>query len=215
MHLRPEDVQDIVNLLDSLSQDEFELRTSELHVTVRRVGREGWAQESRVLSAPNVMATDIGPDANAGVEVTVGADAATVDPATVDSATVDSAESTAGAAPGRTADGPGRPGLMGIRAPLPGTFYRAPKPGADPYVKVGSRVAEDTIVGVLETMKLFNSVHANVRGEVVEFLIDDAEPAEQDAILILVRPDAVDSTGGRPNGPDAESLAQAESLAVE
>ena len=60
MHLRPEDVQDIVSLLDSLSQDEFELRTSELHVTVRRAGPEGWTQESRVLSAPNVVATDKG-----------------------------------------------------------------------------------------------------------------------------------------------------------
>ena len=193
MHLRPEDVQDIVSLLDSLSHDEFELRTSELHVTVRRAGREGWTQESRVLSAPNVVATDI-----------VGADTATVD-----SATVDSAVSSAGETPRMTAqDDPVRPGLMGIRAPLPGTFYRAPKPGADPYVEVGSRVEQDTVVGLVETMKLFNSVHANVRGEVVEFLIDDAEPADQDAVLILVRPDALDSTGGPPNGPEAESLAE-------
>jgi acetyl-CoA carboxylase biotin carboxyl carrier protein len=169
MHLRPEDVQDIVSLLDSLSHDEFELRTSELHVTVRRAGREGWTQESRVLSAPNVVATDI-----------VGAD----------TATVDSAESTAGETPRMTEqDDPVRPGLIGIRAPLPGTFYRAAKPGANPYVEVGSRVEEDTVVGLVETMKLFNSVHANVRGEVVEFLIDDAEPATQDAVLILVRPE--------------------------
>jgi acetyl-CoA carboxylase biotin carboxyl carrier protein len=165
MHLRPEDVQDIVSLLDSLSHDEFELRTSELHVTVRRAGREGWTQESRVLSAPNVVATD-----PVGAE-TVGAD-------------------TARETPRRAAqDDPVRPGLTGIRAPLPGTFYRAPKPGADPYVEVGSRVEEDTVVGLLETMKLFNSVHANVRGVVVEFLIDDAEPAGQDAVLILVRPE--------------------------
>ena len=181
MHLRPEDVQDIVSLLDSLSQDEFELRTSELHVTVRRAGREGWTQESRVLSEPNVVATDIARDAKVGAAVTVGAD----------TATVDSAEPTARDTPRRTAqDDPVWPGLMGIRAPLPGTFYRAPKPGADPYVQVGSRVEEDTVVGLLETMKLFNSVHANVRGEVVEFLIDDAEPADQDAVLILVRPEA-------------------------
>ena len=156
MQLRPEDVQDIVNLLDSLSQDEFELRTSELHVTVRRAGREGWTQESRVLSAPNVVATDI-----------VAADTATA----------------------AARDDPLPPGLVGIRAPLPGTFYRAPKPGADPYLEVGSRVEEDTVVGLLETMKLFNSVHANVRGEVVEFLVDDAGSADQDAVLILVRPD--------------------------
>ncbi len=180
MHLRPEDVQDIVSLLDSLPHDEFELRTSELHVTVRRAGREGWTQESRVLSAPNVVATDIGRDAKVGGGFIVGADTATVDPT----------ESTARQTPRRTAqDDPVRPGLTGIRAPLPGTFYRAPKPGADPYVEVGSRVEEDTVVGLLETMKLFNSVHANVRGEVVEFLVDDAEPADQNAVLILVRPE--------------------------
>jgi acetyl-CoA carboxylase biotin carboxyl carrier protein len=170
MHLRPEDVQDIVSLLDSLPQDQFELRTSELHVTVRRAGNDGWTQESRVLSAPNVVATDIGRDAKVGGEVIVGDDTATQTPR-------------------RTAQDPVWPGLVGIRAPLPGTFYRAPNPGADPYVEVGSRVEEDTVVGLLETMKLFNSVHANVRGEVVEFLIDDAEPADQDAVLILVRPE--------------------------
>jgi acetyl-CoA carboxylase biotin carboxyl carrier protein len=154
MHLRPEDVQDIVNLLDSIEQDEFELRTSELHLIVRRAGGEGWTQESRVLSTPNVVATD---------------------------STMESLRRT-------EQDDPVGHGLVGIRAPLPGTFYRAPKPGADPYVEVGSRVEEDTVVGVLETMKLFNSVHANVRGVVVEFLIDDAEPADQDAVLVLVRP---------------------------
>jgi acetyl-CoA carboxylase biotin carboxyl carrier protein len=188
MHLRPEDVQDIVSLLDSLPHDEFELRTSELHLTVRRAGREGWTQESRVLSAPNVVASDI-----------TGAD----------TATVDSAAPTAGETPRRTArDDPVRPGLVGIRAPLPGTFYRAPKPGADPYVEVGSRVEEDTVVGLVETMKLFNSVHANVRGVVVEFLVDDAEPAGQDAVLILVRSDALDSTGGPSSRPEAESVAK-------
>jgi len=155
MHLRPEDVADIVNLLDSLPHDEFELRTSELHIMVRRAGPDGWTQESRVLTAPNVVATGI-----------VGADTPTVDSARED---------------------PVPSGMTVIRAPLPGTFYRAPRPGADPYVEVGSRVEEGTVVGLLETMKLFNSVHANVRGEVVEFLIDDAQPADQDAVLILVR----------------------------
>jgi acetyl-CoA carboxylase biotin carboxyl carrier protein len=158
MHLRPEDVQDIVSMLDSLSQDELEIRTSELQITVRRAGREGWTQESRVLSAPNVLATP-----------TEQTDAATPDTA--------------------AADDPVPPGLVAIRAPLPGTFYRAPKPGASPYIEVGGRVEEDTVVGILETMKLFNSVHANVRGEVVEFLIDDAQPADQDAVIVLVRPE--------------------------
>lgn len=160
MHLRPEDVQDIVRLLDSLRYDEFDIETGRLRVSLRRAGSEGWTQESRVLSPPNVVEADV-------------------------------AESTTEDAARRTAqeDDPVRPGLLAIRAPLPGTFYRAPKPGAAPYVDIGSRVAEDTVVGLLETMKLFNSVHANVRGKVVEFLVDDAEPADKDAVLILVRPD--------------------------
>jgi acetyl-CoA carboxylase biotin carboxyl carrier protein len=179
MQLRPEDVQDIVNLLDSLTHDEFELRTSELHVMVRRAGGEGWTLESRVLSAPNVVPTD-----------SVGPDATTVDATTVHATTVDAAESAAVQTPRRTAqDDPVPPGLLAIRAPLPGTFYRAPTPGADPYVEVGGRVEEDTVVGLIETMKLFNSVYANARGEVVEFLVDDAESAHQDAVLILVRPE--------------------------
>jgi acetyl-CoA carboxylase biotin carboxyl carrier protein len=169
MQLRPEDVQDIVSLLDSLPYDEFDVRTSELHVTVRRAGSEGWTQESRVLSAPNLVATDLLRGETAAAE------AAAAD------------TTTAGTVPA---------GLIGIRAPLPGTFYRAPKPGADPFVHRGSRVAEDTVVGLLETMKLFNSVHANVRGVVVEFVIDDAQPADQDALLVLVRPDADSSAEG-------------------
>lgn len=163
MDLRPEDVQDILSLLDSLSYDEFEVRTSELHVTVRRAGGEGWTQESRVLSAPNIVATGI-----------AATDRVPTDTATAVTATTD----------------PVPPGLVGIRAPLPGTFYRAPKPGADPYVEVGSRVEEDTVVGLLETMKLFNSIYANLRGVVVEFRVDDTQPADQDAVLVLVRPDA-------------------------
>jgi acetyl-CoA carboxylase biotin carboxyl carrier protein len=160
MHLRPEDVQDIVSLLDSLSYDEFDIETSQLRVSLRRAGSEGWTQESRVLSSPNLVAADV-------------------------------ARSTAPEPARQTAppDDPVRPGLQAIRAPLPGTFYRAPKPGAEPYVDIGSRVARDTVVGLLETMKLFNSVHADVRGVVVEFLVDDAGPADKDAVLMLVRPD--------------------------
>jgi acetyl-CoA carboxylase biotin carboxyl carrier protein len=184
MHLRPEDVQEILSLLDSLSHDEFELRTSQLHIRLRRAGGEGWTQESRVLSAPNVAAIDV---IDTG---TATAGSTTAGSTTAGSTTAGPAESTGMRTTHRTAqDDPVPPGLTAIRAPLPGTFYRSPKPGADPYVEVGSRVREDTVVGLLETMKLFNSVYANVRGEVVEFLIDDAEPAEQDAVLILVRPE--------------------------
>jgi acetyl-CoA carboxylase biotin carboxyl carrier protein len=58
--------------------------------------------------------------------------------------------------------------LHEVRAPLVGTFYRAPQPGAEPFVQVGSRVEETTVVGIVETMKLMNPVLAGVAGTVVE-----------------------------------------------
>jgi acetyl-CoA carboxylase biotin carboxyl carrier protein len=84
---------------------------------------------------------------------------------------------------------PPRGGLLEVRAPLLGTFYRAPKPGAPPFVEVGSRVDEDTVVGIVETMKLMNSVLAGVRGTVAEICLADAQFAEQGAVLLRIEPE--------------------------
>ncbi len=80
-------------------------------------------------------------------------------------------------------------GLVAVRAPLPGTFYRAPRPGAAPFVEVGSRVDADTVIGIVETMKLMNSVHAGVAGVVAGFCVANAEFAAQGAALLRVRAD--------------------------
>ncbi len=73
-----------------------------------------------------------------------------------------------------------------VRAPLPGTFYRAPRPGAEPFVQVGSRVGADTVVGIVETMKLMNSVTAGVAGVVAEICVGNGECAAHGATLLLV-----------------------------
>lgn len=79
-------------------------------------------------------------------------------------------------------------GLAEIRAPLLGTFYRAPKPGAAPFVEVGVRVDHDTVVGVIEVMKLMNSVAAGVRGEIVEIVAGgDGRLVEYGEVLMRVR----------------------------
>jgi acetyl-CoA carboxylase biotin carboxyl carrier protein len=79
-------------------------------------------------------------------------------------------------------------GLVAVHPPLLGTFYRAPKPGAPPYVDVGDKVQEETVVGVVETMKMMTPVHAGVRGTVVEFRAVNGEFAEADAVLLVVDP---------------------------
>jgi len=100
------------------------------------------------------------------------------------------ASAIAGAAPASAAAAPADcGGLVEIRAPLLGTFYRAPKPGAAPFVAVGARVDHDTVVGVIEVMKLMNSVAARVRGEIVEIVSgDDGRLVEYGEVLMRVRP---------------------------
>jgi acetyl-CoA carboxylase biotin carboxyl carrier protein len=74
-----------------------------------------------------------------------------------------------------------------VTAPLLGTFYRAPKPGAAPFVEVGSMVEADTIVGILEVMKLMNTVRAGVSGRVSEIGARDGALVEFGEILMRVQ----------------------------
>jgi acetyl-CoA carboxylase biotin carboxyl carrier protein len=79
------------------------------------------------------------------------------------------------------------PALQDLPSPLLGTFYRAPKPGAPPFVEIGSQVEVDTIVGIIEVMKLMNTVRAGVRGTVAEILVADGVLAEFGETLMRVR----------------------------
>jgi acetyl-CoA carboxylase biotin carboxyl carrier protein len=79
------------------------------------------------------------------------------------------------------------PTAVDIPSPLLGTFYRSPKPGAPPFVQVGSQVEADTIIGIIEVMKLMNTVRAGVRGTVAEFLAADAALVEYGEVLMRVR----------------------------
>jgi acetyl-CoA carboxylase biotin carboxyl carrier protein len=85
---------------------------------------------------------------------------------------------------------PSEAGLLEVVSPLLGIFYRAPKPGEPPFVEVGSKVNEETVVGIVEVMKLMNSVHAGVKGEVVEILAANAALVEYGEVLLRVRPEA-------------------------
>lgn len=80
-------------------------------------------------------------------------------------------------------------GVHNLRPPLPGTFYRAPKPGAGPFVEVGDRVQPDTTVGIVETMKLMNSVPAGVAGEVVAIVTDNGSMVGPGDVLMQIRVD--------------------------
>ncbi|MBM3523303.1 MAG: acetyl-CoA carboxylase biotin carboxyl carrier protein [Alphaproteobacteria bacterium] len=75
-----------------------------------------------------------------------------------------------------------------IRAPMVGVFYRAPEPGAKPFIEAGQAVEADTVVCLIEVMKLFNSISAGTRGEVTRILADNAQLVEYGQPLMVIEP---------------------------
>ncbi len=78
--------------------------------------------------------------------------------------------------------------LVDIKSPMVGTFYSAPEPGADPYVKAGSRVAAGQVVCIIEAMKIMNEIEAEVAGLVREVCVENAQPVEFGQPLFRVDP---------------------------
>ncbi|SHF59748.1 acetyl-CoA carboxylase biotin carboxyl carrier protein [Ornithinibacillus halophilus] len=74
-----------------------------------------------------------------------------------------------------------------ITSPMVGTFYRAPNPESDPYVEVGSKVNNETIVCIVEAMKLFNEIEAETKGEITEVLVENGELVEYGQPLFRVK----------------------------
>ena len=83
--------------------------------------------------------------------------------------------------------GAARVGEIDVPAPLLGNFYAAPRPGEPPFVAVGDMVSEDSVIGIIEVMKLMNSVRAGVAGTVVAILAQNGSAVEEDQPLIRVR----------------------------
>ena len=167
MDLTNEDVADVLALLDSLPYDSLDLETSRFRLTLRRTPG-GWTEESRVLAEPGVVA----PPPDAAPDTSAASDSGRA------------AQTTLLAAGDGAADG-----LAAVTAPLPGTFYRAPRPGADPFVQVGDAVSPDTVVAIVETMKLMNPVHAGTTGRVARIPLENGDFAPLGTTLMLIEPE--------------------------
>lgn len=157
MSLTPEDIRDILKVLDDSPYDELQLDTDRFSLNLRRTtDGKSWQQQSLTHDTK----------AEAETVATPAASAAT--------STSEAAASEAG--------------LLDVRAPMVGTFYRSPKPGAEPFVSTGSQVKDNSIIAIIEVMKLMNSVPARVSGEVVEIHVEDASLVQKGQLLMRVRP---------------------------
>ena len=164
MELSEDDVLHILKLIDESKFDYFQLEVGELKITVSKgdpipIGSLG-SQTTASASGP---AAAPNPQAKPGAS-TPAAGAAAAKPAVIPE------------------------GMLPITAPLLGTFYVAPEPGAPPFVKVGQQITEDTTVGLIEVMKVFNSVRAAVSGTIVEVVAQNGQFVEFVQALFIVKP---------------------------
>jgi acetyl-CoA carboxylase biotin carboxyl carrier protein len=162
MELTHDDVLHILELLEASSVDYLEVQLGDTRLV---------ASKSGVL--PGSSAAAAAPAAAASTPAPAG-QAEAGDTATA-------VEDELGAA--------AEEGLVTVTAPVVGVFYAASEPGAEPFVELGGRVEVDTTVGLVEVMKMFNSVTAGVAGEVVRILVSNEEFVEYAQPLFLVRPE--------------------------
>jgi acetyl-CoA carboxylase biotin carboxyl carrier protein len=185
--LTNEDVADILALLDSLPYESLDVETPRFRLTLRRAPGGGWTEESQVLAEPSEVTpapngASVTPSVTSDISELSGGAGGTGAPGSAGTGDPDGAAGHHGE-PGGTAQG-----LAVVPTPLPGTFYRAPRPGADPFVQVGDEVAPDTVVAIVETMKLMNSVHAGTTGRIARICVDNGEFAPLGATLMLIEP---------------------------
>ena len=78
--------------------------------------------------------------------------------------------------------------LVPVTSPMVGTYYSAPAPDADPYVKVGDRIGKGTVVCIVEAMKLMNEIRSEVDGRLVKILVENGQPVEYGQTIFLLTP---------------------------
>lgn len=90
-------------------------------------------------------------------------------------------------AAGTSASADADPGLIQIKSPIVGTFYRAPAPESPPFVREGDAVRKDSVICIIEAMKIMNEIHAEAEGKIEKVLVESGEPVEYGQPLFLLR----------------------------
>jgi acetyl-CoA carboxylase biotin carboxyl carrier protein len=155
-----EDVLQILKMVEASNTDELHLETGDLKLILRRASPRTERREGSTE-----FVTESRPPAFAEKPVSV-------------------ADTQVNMAPSSSADE--TEGLIPIQSPMLGTFYKAPKPGAPPFVKVGQWVSEEDTVCIIEVMKLFSTIKAGVRGRIVRICAEDGQMVEFHQALFWV-----------------------------
>lgn len=156
------EIKELIKLIDQSTVQEVEIENEGTRLLIRKPGKTEVVTVQ--AAAPVVQA---------------------VQPAAVAAVSAVPAPAAPAAAPAAAA----QDNLHKIVSPMVGTFYSAPSPEAGPYVQKGSRVSDKSVVCILEAMKLMNEIEAEVRGEIVEVLVENGQLVEFGQPLFLVKPE--------------------------
>jgi acetyl-CoA carboxylase biotin carboxyl carrier protein len=163
------DVAEIMRVVETSTFDELSLEMDGVKLTLRRAGAGAGLVQSVTAQADS--------PSPAGAASRSGARAG------------QAARAVQTAVPAAASVSPDA-NVSDITSPMLGTFYRAPKPGSPPFVEVGSAVEADSVIAIIEVMKLMNTVRAGVRGVITEILPADETLVEFGDVLMRARRDA-------------------------
>ncbi|MBM7646324.1 acetyl-CoA carboxylase biotin carboxyl carrier protein [Scopulibacillus daqui] len=161
--LKIQEIKELIKLIDESTIDEFKYELDESKITIKK------AKPEIVQAAPAVQSVQ------------------PVQP--VQAAPAPKSETKEIAAQDESAEAKQESNLHKIESPMVGTFYAASNPDSEPFVKAGSKVDEKSVVCIVEAMKLFNEIEAEIKGEIVEVLVEDGQLVEYGQPLFLVKPE--------------------------
>ena len=156
------EIQDLIKFVAKSGVNEVEIEQKDFKIVIK-ADAEREQQQIYVQAAPQMPAPALAPSPVAAAPAAAAPEA----PA---------------AAPANDSN------LITVKSPMIGTFYRSSGPDKDPFVNVGDSIAVGDIVCIIEAMKLFNEIEAEVSGKIVKVLVDDSSPVEYDQPLFLVDP---------------------------
>jgi len=162
------DIQALIRMITKANLSEFKMKTKDVDISIRTDLYQKASGDTTVIATPSQMgAVSSAPAGSAPAASPSSA------PASSDTSAASSESSD---------------GLLEVRSPIVGTFYRSSSPDKPPYAKVGDKIGEGDTVCIVEAMKLFNEIESEVSGTVVKVMLEDASPVEYDQVLFLVDP---------------------------
>ncbi len=171
-------IQELIKLVQKTNLTEFKMEDGDFKLSIRtekfaesKIAAAQQAQQPQVVSMPTMTAAPM-----QAMPAPVAAPAAVAEPAIPD------------LKPQPAAPAEDDSNYIYIKSPIVGTFYRSSTPDKPPFIKVGDTVDEKSVVCIVEAMKLFNEIEAEVKGKIVKVLLEDASPVEYDQALFLVDP---------------------------